>query len=223
MNLPRPPAQKASVAKPAPPRAPRAMPPSPGHGEPTSERPEPGTPMQFQWRKWDGGEHWNHVVVYLGQDEHGDWLGQPARWPSQRPGRRGASGYPGVILVPHSADFAFTANAVPKRVRVYIDVGWDVRWSEDPLLVEGIDMDLDVVKTLDSRGTFVDDRDEWELHSAAYGYPADVMALLERRTEWLLEQVTRGIAPFDDATMDAWLERLAQVVPPGTPPPQLSA
>ncbi len=176
--------------------------------------------MQLQWRKWDGGVHWHHALVYLGADEHGDWLGQPARWPSQRPGRRGASGYPGVILIPHSADYAFTANAVPKRVRVYIDVGWDVRWSADPLLVEGIDMDLDIVKTLDYRGTYIDDRDEWELHSAAYGYPADVMQQLESRAQWLYEQVKAEIAPFDDATMDRWIARLAEVVPAGTVPPR---
>ncbi|RYZ26107.1 MAG: hypothetical protein EOO10_16455, partial [Chitinophagaceae bacterium] len=45
--------------------------------------------------------------------------------------------------------------------RIYIDLGWDIRWSDDPLLATGIDMDLDVVRVEGERGTWVDDRDEW--------------------------------------------------------------
>ena len=41
-------------------------------------RPEPGTRVQFRWRKWDGGTHWVHDCVYLGSDRWGDWFGQRA-------------------------------------------------------------------------------------------------------------------------------------------------
>jgi protein associated with RNAse G/E len=93
-------------------------------------------------------------------------------------------------------------------MRIYIDLGWDVRWSEDPLLATGIDMDLDVVRVEGERGTWVDDRDEWAEHSARYGYPATVMRHLEELALDLETRVRERTAPFDDATADPWLDRL---------------
>ena len=42
----------------------------------------------------------------------------------------------------------------------------------------GIDMDLDVVER-DGRGVCIDDRDEWDEHRVAYGYPLDIVERLE--------------------------------------------
>ena len=173
-------------------------------------RPVPGSEMVFQWRKWDGSPHWRHECVYLGADEWGDWIGQPVGWRSARPGREFVSGNPNVTLVPAGRqDHAVTVNrAHPKGMRIYIDLGWDVRWSDDLLLATGIDMDLDVVRVEGERGTWVDDRDEWEDHSVRYGYPADVMTALEALALDLEERVRARVAPFDDATADVWLDRL---------------
>lgn len=127
--------------------------------------------MVFQWRKWDGSPHWRSECLYLGADEWGDWLGQPVGWMSERPGRafsadvanvtlvpkpaktvRRAS--PRVTLVPEGADYVLTVHRRHlDGMRIYIDLAWDVRWSGDPLLVTGIDMDLDVVRHLDARGS----------------------------------------------------------------------
>jgi protein associated with RNAse G/E len=93
-------------------------------------------------------------------------------------------------------------------MRIYIDLGWDIRWSDDPLLATGIDMDLDVVRVEGARGTWVDDRDEWAEHSVRYGYPAAVMTHLEALALDLEERVRAQTAPFDDATADPWLDRL---------------
>ncbi|WP_243229763.1 DUF402 domain-containing protein [Microbacterium sp. CIAB417] len=175
-----------------------------------SDRPAPGTEMIFQWRKWDGSPHWRHECVYLGTDQWGDWVGQPAGYHSFRPGAAFDAETPNVTLVPPSADFALTVNRDhPRDLRVYIDIAWDVRWSDDPLLATGIDMDLDVIRRTNAQGTYVDDRDEWAEHSARYGYPADVMERLEALTLDLEERVRGQVAPFDDATGDAWLDRLA--------------
>ncbi|WP_311244667.1 hypothetical protein [Microbacterium sp. WCS2018Hpa-23] len=172
-------------------------------------RPAPGTEMIFQWRKWDGSPHWRHECVYLGADEWGDWLGQPAGWHSARPGASFVTSGPNVTLVPRQTDYALTVNRDhPKAMRIYIDIGWDVRWSDDPLLAVGIDMDLDVVRVDGDRGIWVDDRDEWEEHSAQYGYPADVMTRLEALALDLEQRVRHRTAPFDDATADLWLDRL---------------
>ncbi|UNK71597.1 DUF402 domain-containing protein [Microbacterium sp. H1-D42] len=172
-------------------------------------RPEPGTVMTMQWRKWDGSAHWRSDCVYLGSDQRGDWLGQPSGWTSTRPGYEFVAETPNVALIPSGrTDYALTVHDDhPRDLRIYIDLAWDVRW-ESAELVTGIDMDLDVVRRVNDQGTYVDDRDEWAEHSARYGYPADVMTHLEALTLELEGQVRAQHPPFDDATGDAWLERL---------------
>ena len=176
-----------------------------------ADRPAPGTVLQFRWRKWDGGPHWVNDCVYLGSDQWGDWLGQPTGWRNVRPGREFPAETPAVMLVPPSGDFVLTVNAESHRVRIYIDIAWDVRWQNgEP---SGIDMDLDVVKAVDGRGLFIDDRDEWEEHRVAYGYPLDLVERLEALALDLERRVGAGEAPFDDATPGGWLERLAALAP----------
>ncbi|MEI3843113.1 MULTISPECIES: hypothetical protein [Microbacterium] len=186
----------------------------------TAPRPAAGSPMIFQWRKWDASPHWRHECVYLGADEWGDWIGQPVGWRSARPGRDFTARGPNVTLVPrpapgeNGADHAVTVNRDhPEGMRIYIDLGWDVRWGgadgiADPLLATGIDMDLDVVRMEGPRGTWVDDRDEWDAHRVRYGYPAEVVARLEARALDLESRVRAKTPPFDDAVPDAWLDRL---------------
>lgn len=169
-------------------------------------RPAPGTALQFRWRKFDGSPHWVNDCVYLGSDRWGDWLGQPQGWLNVRPGREFPAETPAVMLVPDD-DFVLTVNAAPHRVRVYIDIAWDIRWQGGA--ATGIDMDLDVVKATDGRGLFIDDRDEWDEHRVALGYPLDLVERLETLAVDLERRVGAGEAPFDDATAEAWLARLA--------------
>jgi len=118
---------------------------------------------------------------------------------------------PNVTLMPPSGQWAATFNAIPHRVWIYIDVAWDVKWAgAEPT---GIDMDLDVVRAIDGRGVFVDDRDEWEEHAQRFGYPADVMATLEQVATDLERQVLASTPPFDEATSAHWLAVLAEVAP----------
>lgn len=174
---------------------------------------------QFRWRKWDGGVHWVHDCVYLGHDSWGEWFGQPAGWRSIRPGRDVVTAGPNVTLMPPIGEYAMTVNAAPSRTRIYIDLGWDIGWSQAaPGAPEGIDMDLDVVRALDERGIWIDDRDEWDEHRVHYGYPTHVVERLEALAVDLERRVTVAEAPFDDRTADAWLERLAAL---GLPPQDL--
>ena len=183
-------------------------------------RPEPGTALQFRWRKWDGSAHWVHDCVYLGSDRWGDWLGQRAGAHSSRPGREVVAEHDNVTLLPPGGDYAYTHNAAPGITRVYIDLAWDVRWDDG--VPAGIDMDLDVVRRepdapyLDREGVlrgpgdvYIEDRDEWDEHRVAYGYPLDVVDRLETLAVDLETRVRAGEAPFDDATAGAWLSRLA--------------
>jgi protein associated with RNAse G/E len=170
------------------------------------DRPAPGTRLLFRWRKWDGGPHWEHECIYLGSDEWGDWFGQQPGWHSARPGREVVPRHPNVTLVPPSGDFAYTRNAAPARTPIYIDIAWDLRWDgQEPT---GIDMDLDVVER-DEVGVYVDDRDEWDEHRVVYGYPLEVVERLDALTLDLERRVIAHAQPFDDATAEAWLGRLA--------------
>lgn len=181
-----------------------------------ARRPDPGSPVRFRWRKWDGGVHWEHDCLYLGSDRWGDWVGQPAGWRSERPGRLVVAQHPNVTLIPPSGDYAFTRNADPSRTRIYIDLAWDVGWTDgEPT---GIDMDLDVVSHTE-RGLYIDDRDEWDEHRVHYGYPLDLVDRLEALAVDLERRVGAGASPFDAETSAAWLARLAEVTPHASPSP----
>ena len=57
-------------------------------------------------------------------------------------------------------------------------------------------------------GIYIDDRDEWDEHRVAYGYPLDLVERLEALAVDLERRVKAREAPFDEATAEVWLERL---------------
>lgn len=184
-----------------------------------TDRPAPGTEIRFRWRKWDGSPHWVHECVYLGSDEFGDWVGQHPGQRSTRPGRDFRVEYPNISLLPPDGEWVLTRNAAPARTSVYIDVAWDAGWEDgEPV---GIDMDLDVVRretpepyrdregVLRSPGeVYIEDRDEWDEHRVAMGYPAEIVDRLESVAVELRDRVEAREAPFDDATAQRWWDAL---------------
>ena len=88
----------------------------------------------------------------------------------------------------------------------------------------GIDMDLDVVDAVDGRGIWIDDRDEWDEHRVAYGYPLDIVEQLEALAVDLERAGPRRRRPVRrrDAPM-RWLDRLAPSAPRTAPTPRLDA
>ncbi len=168
--------------------------------------------MTFRWRKWNGGTHWVHSCTYLGSDEHGEWFGQRPGDGSHRPGREFVATHPGIMLLPPTGEWVLTMNAPPHPTRVYIDLAWDARWDEggEPT---GIDMDLDVVDDA-RRGIWIDDRDEWDEHRIAYGYPTAVVDRLDALATELEVVVRAHRAPFDEATAARWLAVLAALPAP---------
>lgn len=171
----------------------------------------PGTRLLFRWRKWDGTPHWEHECVYLGADVWGDWFGQLPGWRSERPGATFDSECDRVTLMPATGDYALTVHRGHPRLRMYIDLAWAVEWADG--LPRGIDMDLDVVLAHGAAGAWIDDEDEWDENRARDGYPADVQRHLRALADDLVRRVDAGTPPFDAATADGWLDRLAAFHP----------
>lgn len=173
----------------------------------------PGTAVPVRWTKWPGTQHWEHECVWLGSDEHGDWLGQRVGARSWRPGRDFRAQTSNVVLVPAGGDWAatFYGPGHASGMEVYIDLGRSVGWAESgPATVVGVDMDLDVVRDT-VRGTWVDDEDELEEHAALWGYPPEVVEHLASVARDLRDQVDARHAPFDEPTGAGWLAVLAGI------------
>ena len=176
---------------------------------PHHPRPEPGTPVIIGWRKWDGSPHWRHEAHYLGEDRWGSWVGQLPGQRSHRPGRDFLAEHFSVQLVPPVGEWIASFNSEPEVAEIYIDLAWQVEWS--PTGPVGIDMDLDVLRTRDDRGTWLDDEDEWHEHGVQFGYPTSVQRRLEATAQALLAEVAQYRPPFDGPTADHWMAELLRV------------
>lgn len=174
--------------------------------------PSPGAAVRVVMTKWGDRPHWEFDGVVLGSDEHGDWIGIPAGSHLARPGMELRSPWHQVCLAPGpgpDADRGWLAtfHAVGNPVRTYVDITTAPRW--DGATLRAVDLDLDIVKTDDERGTYIDDEDEFAEHQRLLGYPAQVVELAEQSCARVHRAVLAGVAPFD-GTADGWLARLGE-------------
>lgn len=166
-----------------------------------------GDPVALVWTKWWGVPHWVHESVWLGTDQFGTWLGQFSGTRSRRPGWDNDSPSDMVRLVPNETDWVatFPASDHPLQVEVYVDIAINVRLSRNRLTA--IDMDLDVVRRAGQTG--IADRDEFEVHRKTYGYPEYLVLSVTATADRIARLVAQHEEPFDTATSEAWLNRLA--------------
>jgi hypothetical protein len=183
---------------------------------------EPGTPIRCEMTKWGDRPHWQSPGVYLGADEHGDWLGFPQGTPYTRPGAEFESAVDAVTLVPAGGWYAATVHAPGSWVDVYVDITTPGEWDGD--VVRMVDLDLDVVRLADpmpdhaleaavaagrtSGEIYVDDEDEFAEHQVAFGYPADVIERAQASCDRVLAAVRAGLPPYDGAHR-RWLDALS--------------
>ena len=167
-----------------------------------------GRDVRLVFTKYDGSLHWHQTMLYLGEDEHGIWLGARSGATAQRgnepPIRFEA---PSVQLIPVGGPW-WTAvfNDAPARVEVYCDISTPAQWR-GPDEVTMIDLDLDVVRVREDHRVFVDDEDEFAEHQVRYGYPPEVISQAEEAADWLLTSVTAGVEPFGSVSQ-AWLDKV---------------
>jgi hypothetical protein len=171
----------------------------------------PGDPVRIEMTKWGDRPHWHIPGVWLGSDEHGDWIGIPAGTRMVRPGREVRAQVDQVGLVPSAAlpdgerGWLATFHAPGGDVRVYVDMTTPPVWEGSTL--RAVDLDLDVVRGLDG-DVVVDDEDEFAEHRKEYGYPPDVVDLAEATCDLVRARILEKIPPYDGSHVP-WLSVLA--------------
>ena len=178
--------------------------------------PRVGATLDFVTTKWGGRPHWEFVVTYLGEDEHGHWLGLPPGTHFHRPGMEFESTNTQATLLPHGAWWVatFHGDDGPPRARwsklgdapveMYADMCTPAEL--DASGVRCIDLDLDVVR---GTGGFVhvDDEDEFAEHQVLFGYPSEVVAAVEGACADVRRMAEQRVAPFDGVAPRVWLDR----------------
>jgi hypothetical protein len=170
--------------------------------------------------KWGGRAHWRYRGVFLGSDEHGDWIGYPVGTDYRRPGHGFVADFGCVGVVPSDAAAYLAAfYADDHHVAVYVDVTTPAVW--DGTVLRAVDLDLDVIRRRDGT-VYLDDEDEFAEHRVAYGYPPEVVAMAEESAAALLAAVRAGAPPYDGSA-DRWLELLDATALPRPSAPDGSA
>lgn len=172
---------------------------------------EVGHPVRVEMTKWGGRPHWEWEGLYLGEDEHGEWLGYPIGTHFAKPGRGWDADFASVGLVPHR-DAAhltvFNRRTEIIRAQIYIDMATPPEWHGDVL--RSIDLDLDVVRRWDGE-TAIIDQDEFEQHQVELGYPPEIIAMTEESAGRVYAAVNAEEPPYDDATRERWFTVLADL------------
>lgn len=181
---------------------------------------EPGTPIRVEMTKWGDRPHWAYDGVFLGEDEHGEWLGFPAGTHNQRPGHEFHSRVACVTLVPDGGWYAATFQAPGIWCDIYVDITTPPAWDGEVL--RAVDLDLDVIRMSSEHladplewmaapgETFVDDEDEFEEHRVALDYPDAIVAAARASCEELEVAVRAGVAPYD-GSHQRWLDELTRL------------
>lgn len=146
------------------------------------------------YRKFDGALHWHEWMGWLGEDEHGVWLGAPAGNECQRGDEPAVIlAQPHVVLFPRDKWFTASFNGQPAKTEIYCDITSPVEFVSDELITM-VDLDLDVLRRWTGE-VEIDDEDEFAEHQMRYGYPPEVIAEAQASCDWLAANVVTA-EPF---------------------------
>lgn len=159
--------------------------------------------MEFATEKWGGIPHYRGSVERLGEDEFGSWWwGAEGRTIFRGTTPLFVAQHPVLFLAPPDRWWTVAWWRGHPEVDVYVNISTVAVGEADRIV--STDLDLDVIRRHDGTCEIVD-RDEFEEHQALYGYPLDVVEQADAAAFEVLDLVTRGVAPFDEATVQKWV------------------
>lgn len=164
--------------------------------------------MRVVYTKYDGTLHWHHTMEYLGQDEHGVWLGARAGSTSRRGSKASVVlEQPYVGLMPSGQWWTAAFNGEPSDTEIYCDISTLPHWPDEHE-VTMVDLDLDVVRVRPGPRVLVIDEDEFADNRVRYAYPAEVISQAEQAAAWLHAAISGGKEPFA-TTYRVWLDQVS--------------
>jgi uncharacterized protein len=167
-----------------------------------------GRDVRVVYTKYDGSLHWHQTMSYLGEDEHGVWLGAPAGSFTQRGDEpRVYFSHHMVGLIPRGQWWTAVFNAEPEATEIYCDITTPPQWPHDGE-VTMVDLDLDVMRMRADGKVLLVDEDEFAEHQVRYSYPDEVISQASAAAQWLLRVIGDGAEPFAGRYRE-WLDRLA--------------
>lgn len=167
--------------------------------------------VRVVYRKYDGSLHWNMMMRWLAEDEHGIWTG--AAPPSTM--RRGDGPvvvfeHAQIMLFPRDRWWTAAFNDAPAPIEIYCDITTPVHWPS-AAEVTMVDLDLDVRRTRTGSVELLD-TDEFAAHQVRYGYPAEVISNAQSAADWLQTALASGREPFGGRYL-AYLAQLRDEAP----------
>lgn len=164
--------------------------------------------VRVQTRKWPDDPHWEFDAVRLGVDAHGHWVGVPQGTWLSKPDKGFTAQADHVVLLPHDGWWVATlyGHDAERPMDVYVDMTTPCQWSADESTVTCVDLDLDVIRSVDGE-IWIDDEDEFAEHQVLRGYPAHVIAGAEASCAEVFAALTARSGAFDGIALE-WLARL---------------
>lgn len=160
------------------------------------------------YTKYDGSLHWHQSMQYLGEDEHGIWLGAPTGNRAQRGSEPPiVIQHPQVLLFPDGKWWTAVFYGESAKSKIYCDVSTPPHWSHDGE-VTMVDLDLDVLRLHEDEQPRLLDEDEFAEHQARYSYPTEVVSQAIQTAAWLTEAIKAGTEPFGNA-FRPWLAQVS--------------
>ncbi len=167
----------------------------------------PMRPVVVQFLKYPDALHWGFDAVYLGEDEHGWWVGLPAgsrRWKGDRPVAPSAED--AVLCAPWEGWWHLHYTGVGHDTYThFVDIVTQPLWQSEGRY-EMVDLDLDVALTPEGR-VVVEDEDEFLIHQVKYGYTPEMIERALAETTRIIRALEHREEPFF-AVAEGWLRRL---------------
>ncbi|MBK5223364.1 MAG: DUF402 domain-containing protein [Acidimicrobiia bacterium] len=164
-------------------------------------------PIWLERRKWPDLPHYRHQAWPLGKDEFGTWFELKVGYPVYRGEELLFHGTSGGLMLLRPGDAPWMAwFPAHGRFELYVDIVTPPVVHDDGSITM-VDLDFDVIRTLDGTVELVDE-DEFVEHQVRYGYPPDIIEAALTASAQVFEAVQRGEPPFDGAAARAWAARI---------------